>query len=247
MPEDEWALVARVASLIFDGEQRIQRAWRDPSFPFRGVPHAIPRTREPVEIPSADRGRLVLDCPRSRAGRPRLWDYHSVEMRTVDIERLAQEAITPTPQPPRAARTADAVHRDAKTVIAPRRRTYSRIDLGRVDLTGDIAAAPARQEEAAPGAAPAAANTPVSESQPEQPPQSAASVAETLAPEASALVREVAAALRKKWPEGRPKMTVYQILESLHTDYPKTKIGVCGKTTLERALRYLKEQGQPGW
>ena len=168
-------------------------------------------------------------------------------MRTADVARLKQEARTPISQPPRAARTADTVRRDARNVIAPRRRTYSRIDLGRVDLTGDIAAAPARQEEAAPGAAPAAANTPVSESQPEQPPQSAASVAETLAPEASALVREVAHALRKKWPEGRPKMTVYQILESLHADYPKTKIGVCGETTLERALRYLKEQGQPGW
>jgi hypothetical protein len=209
MPEDEWTLVARAASIIFDGERRIQRAWRDPSFPFRGVPHDIPRTREPIEIPSAERARLVLDCRRARAGRPRLWDYHSVEMRTADSERLAQEARTPTPQAPHPATTVGAV-------------------------------------AAATGAAPASANTPVSEAPSEQPPQSVASVAETLAPKASRLVRKVAAALLKEYPEGRPDKDVEWMLQDLRSKYPKTKIGR-GKRTLERAIQYLKKQGQPGW
>ena len=97
MPEDEWTLVDEAALII--GTRRVKRAWRDPSFTFRGVPHAIPRTRGPVEIPFADRRRLVLDCHRKRAGRPKLWDYEFVEMRTADVERLAVEAKTPTKRP----------------------------------------------------------------------------------------------------------------------------------------------------
>jgi hypothetical protein len=164
-------------------------------------------------------------------------------MRTADIERLAQEARTPSPQSPRAGvrRThAGAVLREG--FIAPGRRTYSRIDLDRVELTGEGAAAPARQEEAAP----AVANTPGGEAPPEQPPQNAAGVVETLAPEASQLVRDVAAALLKEEPEGRPNKDVERMLQDLRSKYPKTKIG-SGKRTLERAMRYLKEQGQPGW
>jgi hypothetical protein len=88
MSEDEWTLIDEAASII--GEPRIQRAWRDPSFSFRGVPHAVPRTREPIEISFADRRGLVLDCHRKRAGRPRLWDYELVDMRTADIVQLAQ-------------------------------------------------------------------------------------------------------------------------------------------------------------
>jgi hypothetical protein len=260
MPEDEWTLVAEAASSKFDGERRIQRAWRDPSFPFRGVPHAIPRTREPIEIPFEDRRRLVLDCRRKRAGRPRLWDYELVEMRTADIERLPQEARTPTPQPPRVARTADAVRRDAKTVIAPKRRTYSRIDLGRVDLTGDVAAAPDRQEEAAPGAAPASANTPVNEAPAKQPPQSVAIVAETRAPEAgppaaqgaepkqaeepSSRVMTVVAALFKEWPAGRPAgMKVKDMLERLHDRACHPNLGTFEGRTLERAIQEAKQRG----
>jgi hypothetical protein len=106
MPEDEWTLIDEAVSIV--GERRIQRAWRDPSFPFRGVPHAIPRTREPIEISFADRRGLVLDCDRKLAGRPRLWDYQLVEMRTVDVEGLALEAKPPTPQSSRDGKTADA-------------------------------------------------------------------------------------------------------------------------------------------
>jgi hypothetical protein len=235
MPEDEWTLTDEAASII--GERRIQRAWRDPSYRFRGVPHTIPRTREPVEIPSVDRRRLVLDSRRRRAGRPQLWDYELVEMRTADIERLAQEVSTPTPQPSRGGVRrphAGAVLREG--FIAPGRRTYSHIDLGRVDLTGDPA--PAQQEEAVP----APANTHVSE----EPPDQSVSTAETLAPEASRLVRGVAAVLLKEWPEGRPDKDVEWMLPDLRSKYPKTKIGR-SKRTLERAIQYLKERGQPGW
>jgi hypothetical protein len=231
MPEDEWALTDEAASII--GERRVQRAWRDPSFPFRGVRHAIPRTREPVEIPYVDRRRLDLDCRRRRAGRPQLWDYELVEMRTADIERLAQEARTPSPQSPRAGirRThAGAVLREG--FIAPGRRNQSGIDLGRVDLTG---AATARQEEADP----AAANTPVSEAT-EQPPQSA-NTAKPRARKVSRRVKKVADFLFNEWSERPPTLSVGEMLT-----FVLTKTHPCGKSTVERAIQWLEEQGKWG-
>jgi hypothetical protein len=226
MPEDEWTLVAEAASIIFDGERRIQRAWRDPSIPFRGVPHVIPRTREPVEIPFAERARLVLDCRRQRAGRPRLWDYEFVEMRTADMERLAQEARPPTPQPPRAARAADAIRRDVTTVIAPNRRSYYSIDRGRVVL-----AAPDF-----PTAHAAFADRPVSEAPPPQPAQS---VPCALVPEGvSELTRKIMTALGRRFPKGRPHRRRFDIFKTLQKDYGE-EIGVFSMRAMDRAIHEL--------
>jgi hypothetical protein len=226
MPEDDWiwlklawlGLAARFGA--HGAELRLQRAWEEGALTLRGIASTIPETRQVVEIPASEAGRLWLHCPRSqlRRGSGRRWlaDYHSVQVRKADVERLAQEARTPGSQPSRVSSAVDAGGRDADAAVVP-------------TVAIDVV------------------NTPVSEAPPEQPPQTVASVAKTLAPKASALVRAVAHALRKKWPDGRPQKTVYQILESLHADYPKTKIGACGETTLERAIHYLKEQGQPGW
>ena len=68
-----------------------------------------------------------------------------MKARLTDVERLKQEAKPPTPQPSRATRTADAVPHDAKNVIAPRRRTLSR-----VDLPGAVATAAARARRSRP-------------------------------------------------------------------------------------------------
>ena len=139
VPEDEWTLVAEAVSSIFDRrehrvllsnravailreiERRIQRAWRDPSFRFRGIPHAIPRTREPVEIPFANR-RLVLDC-RALGGRENP-DFGTMNSSKCErrISSGWRSRRAPSPQPTRAA----------KTVAAPNQRTYYSIVRGRV-------------------------------------------------------------------------------------------------------------------
>jgi hypothetical protein len=215
MPENEWTLVDAAASIQFDGERGIQRAWRDPGFPFRGAPHAIPRTREPIEIPFADRRRLVLDCRGKRAGKPRLWDYELVEMRTADIKRLPQEARTPSPQPPRTA----------KTFVAPNQRTYYSIVRGRV-----VSTAPDF-----PTVATNVANTPVSEESPEQLPQRA-STAKTRAHKANSKVMKAVNVLLNRWPQ-RPYIGVQLMLA-----FVRTEIEPCSKSTVERAIKWLEER-----
>ena len=117
MPEDEWTLVDEAASIIFDGKRRVKRAWRDPSIPFAASHTPFPELESLSKFRSRTGAVLFSTAVGKRAGRPRLWDYEFVEMRTADVERLAQEARTPTPQPPRAARTADAVRREANAAI----------------------------------------------------------------------------------------------------------------------------------
>jgi hypothetical protein len=120
MPEDDWVWLKlarlRLAEAHFgalgaalrpnrawaercarDAEQRLQRAWEEGTLPLRGVPTG-PGSHESVEIPPSEAGNHWLDCPgslifRGRGpGRPRLMDYHSVQMRKADVERLAREA-----------------------------------------------------------------------------------------------------------------------------------------------------------
>ena len=76
----------------FRAERRLQRAWEEGALSLRGIPHTIPQAREVVEIPASEANRLSLECRRSRLGRPRLWDYHSVQVRKADVERLLAEA-----------------------------------------------------------------------------------------------------------------------------------------------------------
>jgi hypothetical protein len=90
--ERAWRALAAVGFGAFRAEQCLQRAWKEGALCLRGVPHTIPQTREVVEIPASEAGRLSLDCLRSRLGRPRLWDYHSVQVRKTDVERLVAEA-----------------------------------------------------------------------------------------------------------------------------------------------------------
>jgi hypothetical protein len=82
-----------------------------------------------------------------------------------------------------------------------------------------------------------ALNPPVSEAPSEQPLLSAPRAAETRAPKASRKVKEVAAVLRGKWPE-RPSLTV----DEMET-FVLTKIRPISKSTVERAIRWLEEQG----
>jgi hypothetical protein len=89
-----------------------------------------------------------------------------------------------------------------------------------------------------------ASSPPVSEALVQQPPQSAARVEETPPPWVTQLVKFVAAILLREWPKGRPQKTVDGMLQHLHDNYPKTKIGTCGKTTVERAIRWLQLQGR---
>jgi hypothetical protein len=96
----------------------------------------------------------------------------------------------------------------------------------------------ARENRAA-NTAMAQAPSPPATTPPEQMKQNAA---ETLAPKATRLVRAVAAALRKEWPKGRPDIGVDGMQKVVHDNYPKTKIGTCSKTTVERAIRWLQEQ-----
>ena len=80
-----------------DAEQRLQRAWEEGALPLRGVPTG-PGSHESVEIPASEAGNHWLDCPGSRIfrgrgpGRRRLMDYHSVQVRKTDVERLVAEA-----------------------------------------------------------------------------------------------------------------------------------------------------------
>lgn len=97
-PENEWLWLALAPALIgtCEAAQRLNRAWLEGTLPLRGVPHAIPETHEPVEIPASDAGHLWLHCPSSqlRRGSGRRWvaDYRNVQVRKADVERLAREA-----------------------------------------------------------------------------------------------------------------------------------------------------------
>ncbi len=74
--------------------QRLQRAWEEGALPLRGVPSTIPETREAVDVPASEAGRLSLDCRRSwivRGGK-RAPAYTRVQVRKADVERLAREA-----------------------------------------------------------------------------------------------------------------------------------------------------------
>jgi hypothetical protein len=85
-----------------------------------------------------------------------------------------------------------------------------------------------------------------SEARLEEPLRSAARVEETPPPWVTPLVKSVAAVLLREWPKGRPDKSVDGMLQHLHDSYPKTKIGTCGKTTVERAIRWLLLQGRWG-
>ena len=70
--------------------QRLQRAWEEGALPLSRRPSRHSPKRRACRNSGLGAGRLVLDCPRSRVGRPRLWDYHSVQVGRADVERLAQ-------------------------------------------------------------------------------------------------------------------------------------------------------------
>jgi hypothetical protein len=114
--------IARKALQI--GEAKLTQMWLEGTLPLRGIKHA---TDEEIDIPSSEAGRLALDCARNRLGYPngrggwRLIEYRSVKARLVDVELLAQEVSTPTPQPSRAARTA-AVRAARRSLRRPGRR-----------------------------------------------------------------------------------------------------------------------------
>jgi hypothetical protein len=105
LSENDWtwlklawlALAARFGQR--GAEQRLQRAWEEGALPLRGVPSTIPETREAVEIPASEAGRLTLDFPGSRIvhlsnrGRRQLTRYHSVQVGRADAERLAQADV----------------------------------------------------------------------------------------------------------------------------------------------------------
>jgi hypothetical protein len=101
MAKEGWIFLALAAALIGrDAPRRIQLAWMLGTIQLRGIPHAIPRAYEYIEIPASEAGSLTIDCRRSRVGRPRLWSYRSVQMRKADVERLARqarEAASPVP------------------------------------------------------------------------------------------------------------------------------------------------------
>jgi hypothetical protein len=226
------------------GEARLNQVWLEGALPLRGIKVG---TDEEINIPSSEAGRFALDCARSRLGCPngrggwRLIEYRNVKGRLVDVERPAQEVSTPTPQPTRAGiRRPHAGSMLREGFISPgRRRAYSGIDLSRVDLTGDVAAAPAPQEEAAPAAAPASPNTHVSE----QPPDRSASTAKTLLPKylRGKKVTDAAATLLRKWSERPPGLYV----DAMQTEV-RTTIKTCSKATVERAIRRLEMLGQWG-
>jgi hypothetical protein len=139
------------------------------------------------------------------------------------------------------------VAREAKTDASPPRREDTDASVGEA---GAGAAAPAREDEAAP----AAENAPVSEAVPAQgaempvdeapPEQSAAKVVEMPAYLDTPLVRREAAVVLQEWPNG-PDTDVEEMLQHLHNKFPNTKIGR-GRTTLERSMRRLKLLGQWG-
>jgi hypothetical protein len=275
MPEDEWiwlalawrALAARFGAL--GAAQRLQRAWMLGNLRLRGARRSIPKTDEVIEIPASEAGRLSLDCPQSRIvrissqGRRRLWEYQNVQARKADVDRLAPEATTPISQPPRAARTADTIRHDDTAQINTGVGTSSGGDDGPGDLTGDVAAAPARQEEAAP----ASVNTPVNAAPAKQPPQSVAIVAETRTPEPGAPTAQetgttvserkradelgtqmmaVVAAIFKEWSVRPRGMKVDDMLRRLLDVERHPDLGTFGKSTFERAIREAKLRGWSG-
>jgi hypothetical protein len=96
-----------------DALQRLERAWQQGTLDLRGVPNTIPETREFVEIPSSEAGRLRLVVSGSgtrlvRGGRRwRVTDYHDLQARTVHVERLAREVKgAPAPAPKQASESA---------------------------------------------------------------------------------------------------------------------------------------------
>jgi hypothetical protein len=151
--------------------RRLQSAWGEATLQARGIRSTIPETDEVVEIPVSEAGRLTFDCPRSRVvllsgrGRRKLTYYHSVEVRTVADERLAHRArenrvpaATAAQQSELAEQVDDErVAREAKTDASPPRREDTDAS---VEEAGAGAAAPAREDEAAPE------NAPVSEAVP---------------------------------------------------------------------------------
>jgi hypothetical protein len=65
-----------------------------------------------------------------------------------------------------------------------------------------------------------------------------ASLVESLAPQATRKVKAVATVLRNEWPERRPYESVDGMLNLV-----RTKIRPVSKTTVERAIRWLRAQG----
>ena len=87
-----------------------------------------PGSHEAVEIPASEAGNHWLDCPGSRIfrgrgpGWRRLMDYHSVQVRKADVERLAQAGERAVARNPRQA----APQRWPKLRRRPRRRMRAR-------------------------------------------------------------------------------------------------------------------------
>jgi hypothetical protein len=114
-------VIAREALRIGAGE--LQHAWLDGTLPLRGVKRL---TREVVEIPRAEAGRLVLDCGSnclvrlSSQGRRRLLEYHSMQAQTAAVERLARKARAQRKRPKPTRR--DQQNRAAQVEAARARR-----------------------------------------------------------------------------------------------------------------------------
>ncbi len=260
MPENEWILLARAWLALAtarigarDAAQhaahRLQRAWEEGALHLRGVPHAIPQTREPVEIPAWEAGRLRLDCPRSRLGRPRLWDYHSVQVRKADVERLAREA---------GGNRAGA---ETQAQAAPPDEVAVAPDAGgnRAGAETQVQAAPPDEVAVAPDAneadtkPQAAAETQAQAAPPDEgavapdaheadtKPQAAAPYVQ----EAGKLARAVAWWLRHLFPDGRPAMRLEELAALVRKEAGK-RLGDFGLTTLKRAIRLAWPPGQTG-
>jgi hypothetical protein len=135
---------AIVREVMRIGAAKLQQAWLEGMLLLRGVPHAIPETREVVDIPASEAGRLVLDCSRnylvrlSSRGRRRRIEYHSVQAKAADAERLEREAKPPPPEVDHEkkaarkeaarARLASAANRVSSSIIASMKpRTRERI------------------------------------------------------------------------------------------------------------------------
>jgi hypothetical protein len=98
MPENEWTWLALALARVGarDALRRLQRAWLEGTLRLRGVKtSASDEARELVEIPAHEAGRLRLDCVRNQllwgSVRRHVTEYRSVQARTADVERLAQE------------------------------------------------------------------------------------------------------------------------------------------------------------
>jgi hypothetical protein len=213
MEEDKWISVADATDFFEtpDACALINQAWKSGTGRFRGV---RPGESEPVEIPFHEDGKI--DCAASRVVDGLFTTYLSVTMRWADAKRLAPAAV-------------ELLAEEATTPASPPSEPTPQ----------SAASVPAAEEPPAGADVKRSAEDAETPSPPpEKAPQGAldADILDILEAECGPLVTEVAVALRRHFPEGRPRGWKRDKLMHYVHEKSEGKIDIFSPATLDRAF-----------